>query len=60
VAAEIVMPVVVRVGETEVQWGTITFTDEDQPVTEDKIRRQTASFLREAADLLERPSEETT
>lgn len=56
-AAEVVMPVIVRVGETEAQWGTITFTTEDFPVTEAKIRQQTASFLRDAADALERPDD---
>lgn len=55
---EIVMPVFVRVGETEAQWGTITFTAEDGPLTEDTIRRETAAFLREAADLVENPSED--
>lgn len=54
-AAEVVMPVVVRVGETEQQWGTITFTAEDEPITEEKIRQQTAEFLREAAERLEHP-----
>lgn len=56
--AEITMPVVVRVGETEAQWGTITFTAEDGPLTEDMILRQTAAFLREAADRMENPSED--
>lgn len=56
--AEIVMPVYVRVGETEAQWGTITFTAEDGPLTEGKIRSQTAAFLREAADRMENPSED--
>lgn len=55
---EIVMPVFVRVGETEAQWGTITFTAEDGLFTEDTIRRETAAFLREAADLVENPSED--
>jgi hypothetical protein len=55
VTAKVVMPVIVRVGETEAQWGTITFTTEDFPITEEKIRQQTASFLREAADMLESP-----
>jgi hypothetical protein len=54
-AAEIVLPVIVRVGETEEQWGTITFTAEDGPLTEDKIRRETAAFFRAAADRLEHP-----
>lgn len=57
-AAEIVLPVVVRVGETEGQWGTITFTTEDGPLTEDKIRRETAAFFREAADRMENPTED--
>lgn len=54
-AAEVVMPVFVRVGKTEARWGTITFTTEDLPLTEEKIRQQTASFLRKAADVMERP-----
>lgn len=56
--AEITMPVVVRVGDTEEAWGTITFTAEDGPLTEDKIRRQTAAFFREAADRLENPGDD--
>lgn len=57
-AAEIVMPVVVRIGETEAQWGTITFSAEDLPLTEDKIRRATVEFFREAVDGLESPTED--
>jgi hypothetical protein len=56
-AAEVVMPVIVRIGETEAQWGTITFTDADGPVTEEKILRETAAFFREAADRMENPTE---
>ncbi|MDX3637689.1 hypothetical protein PV728_47465 [Streptomyces europaeiscabiei] len=56
-AAEVVMPVIVRIGETEAQWGTITFTADDGPVTEGKILRETAAFLREAADLMDGKAE---
>ncbi|HEY8985660.1 MAG TPA: hypothetical protein VIU15_39580 [Streptomyces sp.] len=52
---EITLPVYVRVGETGGHWGSITFTPEDGPLTEEKIRAQTAAFFREAADRLENP-----
>ncbi|GAQ52073.1 hypothetical protein [Streptomyces acidiscabies] len=52
---EITLPVYVRVGEIGGHWGSITFTPEDGPVTEDKIRAQTAAFFREAAARLETP-----
>lgn len=57
-AAEIVMPVIVRIGETEAQWGTITFATEDQPLTEDAIRRETLAFFREAIHQMENPDDE--
>jgi hypothetical protein len=57
-AAEVVMPVYVRVGKIGGHWGSITFTAEDGPLTEDVIRRETAAFLREAADRMENPTEE--
>lgn len=57
-AAEVVMPVIVRIGETEAQWGTITFTADDGPVTEEKILRETAAFLREAADRMDSKAED--
>ncbi|MGW2209922.1 hypothetical protein [Streptomyces sp. NPDC001781] len=56
-AAEIVLPIVVRVGETEAQWGVITFPVGDGPLTEDTIRRETAAFFRAAVEQLERPAE---
>ncbi|MFH9403268.1 hypothetical protein ACH4JS_26485 [Streptomyces sp. NPDC017638] len=52
---EITLPVAVRVGDTEAQWGTITLTEEDGPVTEDTIRRAAAAFFRTAVDILEHP-----
>lgn len=52
-AAEVTMPVIVRVGETEGNWGTITFTAEDGPVTEAVIWRETAAFLRDVATRME-------
>lgn len=52
-AAEIVMPVFVRIGEIEAQWGEITFTDEDGPLTEGVFWRELAPFLRSVADQME-------
>lgn len=52
-ATEIVMPVFVRIGEIEAQWGTITFTDEDGPLTEGLFWRELAPFLRTVADNME-------
>lgn len=57
-AAEIEMPVVVRVGDTEAEWGSITFTAEDGPLTEAAIWRATASFLRDVANLMETRSKD--
>jgi len=54
---EVTMPVFVRVGDTEAQWGTITFTDEDGPLTESTIWREMAPFLRAVADRMENPAE---
>ncbi len=55
---EIVMPVYVRVGETEGRWGTITLTAEDGLLNEGEIRRETAAFFRAAADRLENPGDD--
>ncbi|MFJ2292109.1 hypothetical protein ACIOG7_10410 [Streptomyces sp. NPDC087894] len=51
--AEITLPVYVRVGGSGAQWGELTVEVTDGTVREADMRRQLASFLREAADHLE-------
>ena len=56
-AAEITLPVHVRVGDNEAQWGELTVEVRDGTVHEQDTRRQLAAFLREAADHLDNPPE---
>lgn len=55
--AEITLPVVVRVGETEGYWGEITIPVQDGVIDEVTARRETAAFFRAAADQLENPGD---
>ncbi|MYR45077.1 hypothetical protein [Streptomyces sp. SID5910] len=57
-AAEISLPVYVRVGDAEARWGELTIEAPDGVVDEQVTRRQLAAFLRAAADHLETPDEE--
>ncbi|MCX4827177.1 hypothetical protein OG746_26715 [Streptomyces sp. NBC_01016] len=52
-AAEISMPVHVRVGEHEGHWGDLAVPVIDGTVTERDVRRQLIAFLRDCAGQLE-------
>ncbi|WP_327671836.1 MULTISPECIES: hypothetical protein [unclassified Streptomyces] len=52
-AAEISMPVHVRVGEHEGHWGDLTVPVTDGTVSEQDVRRHLVAFLRECAAQLE-------
>ncbi|MCI3240281.1 hypothetical protein [Streptomyces spinosisporus] len=57
--AEITLPVHVRVGDhIEARFGDITVQLADGGVPLSGVRTQLAAFLREAADVLENPSED--
>jgi hypothetical protein len=58
-ATEITLPVHVRVGDhIEARFGDITIGLVDGGVPLASVRAQLAAFLREAADVLENPSED--
>ncbi|MBZ6250562.1 hypothetical protein KVH27_19540 [Streptomyces olivaceus] len=57
-AAEISLPVYVRVGDTEARWGELTIEASDGAADEQVTRRALAAFLRAAADHLETLAEE--
>jgi hypothetical protein len=57
-AAEISMPVYVRVGDVEARWGELTVEATDGTVREQDTRRELAAFLRASADQVENPSED--
>ena len=58
-AAEIVLPVYVRVGGTEACWGSVTVPLTGGAVDETAFRREMTGFLRGAADCLENPTEDS-
>lgn len=55
-AAEVSLPVHVRIGETEGRWGEITIEATDGVLDEGALRREAAAFFRAAADHLESPT----
>lgn len=56
--AEIKLPVNVRAGDTEACWGSVRVRLTDGRVDERSFRREMASFLRAAADRLDKPTED--
>ncbi|MFI1371337.1 hypothetical protein ACH4UY_04905 [Streptomyces longwoodensis] len=55
-AAQVSLPVYVRVGETEGRWGEITIEATDGALDVATLRREVAAFFRAAADDLENPA----
>lgn len=56
-AAEITLPVHVRVGDTEGCWGEFSVEATDGVVRAGDVRRGLAAFLREVAAAIETPTE---